>query len=395
MDPDLERVWGRTIRGDRAPRVLGIFAHPDDEVFCVGGTFARCADAGAVTALVSLTQGEGGQIRDAEVATRRTLGPVRLKELGQSAAALGVDEVTCLDLGDGRLATLPLTQLTTVARAAIDEVRPDVVVTFGPDGATGHPDHVASCAAVLDAVRGMAHPPRLLHARFPMREQMLVDVLVDWLASTGRFTGSADFGHSLKLFADGSSMLGFAADHLSVEWFPVRSYVIEQGEPANELFCILAGEVDILIEGPDGTMRLQDTVGAGSFVGEDGLASGRPRNAHVVARSDVTCLVFAPRASSRTAARGPSAPRSARVAPSPDHGTIIEDPSHLSLDVTAVLDRKVAALVAHRSQYAMHRDLLPSAVLERLLGVEHFAVVALDGATVIPDRQRTTTRSDR
>ena len=93
----------RRVPAHRAPRILGLFAHPDDEVFCVGGTIARCADAGRGTAIVSLTQGEAGQIRDAATATRRMLGAVRVKELRASAAALGVDHVTCLDLGDGQL----------------------------------------------------------------------------------------------------------------------------------------------------------------------------------------------------------------------------------------------------------------------------------------------------
>ena len=52
-------------------RVLVLAAHPDDEVFCVGGTIARCVGTGAVTAIASLTQGEAGQIRDAATATRR------------------------------------------------------------------------------------------------------------------------------------------------------------------------------------------------------------------------------------------------------------------------------------------------------------------------------------
>ena len=86
---ELAAVWGSAVPRDRAPRLLGLFAHPDDEVFCAGGTIARCAEAGAVTAIVSLTQGEAGQIRDAATATRRVLGTVRVKELEQSAAGPG------------------------------------------------------------------------------------------------------------------------------------------------------------------------------------------------------------------------------------------------------------------------------------------------------------------
>jgi LmbE family N-acetylglucosaminyl deacetylase len=57
-------------------RLIGVFAHPDDEVFCAGGTMAWAAGAGAEVIIVSATRGERGQIRDHAAATRRTLGAV-------------------------------------------------------------------------------------------------------------------------------------------------------------------------------------------------------------------------------------------------------------------------------------------------------------------------------
>ena len=375
---DLADVFGSAVPEGRAPRVLGLFAHPDDEVFCVGGTIARCAAAGAVTAIVSLTQGEAGQIRDASTATRRLLGAVRVKEFEQSAAELGVDHATCLDLGDGRLESQPLGGVAAAARAAIDQFQPDVVVSFGPDGGTGHPDHVVSCLATIEAVRNTSDPPRLLHARFPMRGPIIVDAIVDWLtAHPERFVGTAAFGHAFKLFTDGTSMLGVSADHLHVDWFPAGSFIVEQGEPACELFCILSGTVAVVVEQDDGEMREQRSFGAGCFFGEDGLASDHPRNAHVIARDDVTCLVLAPtQQNDRVAGRGPLAvvERSATSTASTDRADVDDG---FSIDVTPALDRKVAALAAHRSQYAMEPDLLPRSLLERLLGTEHFVVASV------------------
>src|SRR5215471_8085033 len=84
-------------------RILGVFAHPDDEVFCAGGTLARYVAEGAEAMVVSATRGEAGQIRDAAVATRRTLGAAREAELRESCARLGVQHVVCLDHVDGRL----------------------------------------------------------------------------------------------------------------------------------------------------------------------------------------------------------------------------------------------------------------------------------------------------
>jgi hypothetical protein len=86
-----------------ARRLLGVFAHPDDEVFCAGGTIAQVAEAGAEVMIVSATRGEKGQIRDATAATRRTLGMVRERELAAAAAELGVQRVKVLTYADGTL----------------------------------------------------------------------------------------------------------------------------------------------------------------------------------------------------------------------------------------------------------------------------------------------------
>src|SRR4030095_16791485 len=82
-------------------KILGVFAHPDDEVFCAGGTFARYAAEGAQVMVVSVTRGDAGQIRDAAIATRRTLGTVRAGELDESCRRLGVQHCQCLDYSDG------------------------------------------------------------------------------------------------------------------------------------------------------------------------------------------------------------------------------------------------------------------------------------------------------
>jgi LmbE family N-acetylglucosaminyl deacetylase len=373
---DLAAVWGPTVPTDRPPRILGVFAHPDDEIFCFGGTIARCADFGAVTGIASLTQGEAGQIRDAGAATRRTLGAVRYKELHASGSALGVDRITCLDLGDGRLASRAPGELAAIVRDLIEGFGPDVVVTFGPDGGSGHPDHVASCHATVEAIGSMADPPRLLQAKFPMQGQEMTGVLVEWLRSLPeRFRGAAGFGHALKLFADGTSMLGVAADHIRLEWFPPGSYIIEQDEPSTELHCILSGTADIVVELHDGRMHRRDIVSSGSFVGEDGLQSGRPRNAHVIARDCVTTLVLAADRPSPSAGRGRGA--AVRTTPAAAGGTAVED--CLMLDVRCTIDRKVAALAAHRSQYALAPDLLPTSLLHRLLGTERFVVAGTAG----------------
>src|SRR5687768_17840055 len=87
----------------RPPRLLGIFAHPDDETLCAGGTLAKYASSGAEISVVALTKGEAGQIRDAGAATRATLRAVRERELDAAGKELGLTQTRCLDHRDGGL----------------------------------------------------------------------------------------------------------------------------------------------------------------------------------------------------------------------------------------------------------------------------------------------------
>ena len=122
------------------PRILGVFAHPDDESFCAGGTLAKYVAAGAVAMVVSATRGDAGQIRDARAATRRTLGQARELELVAACERLGVQHVRCLDYGDGTLKDVEQETLTRDVAEIIRSFRPDVVITFGEDGAYGAGD---------------------------------------------------------------------------------------------------------------------------------------------------------------------------------------------------------------------------------------------------------------
>jgi hypothetical protein len=96
----------------------------------------------------------------------------------------------------------------------------------------------------------------------------------------------------------------------------------------------------------------------------------------VIARDAVTCLVLAPERPSGSAGRGEGAVRNLPAWMRPE---VVADPATedcLIVNVRATLDRKVAALAAHRSQYALEPDLLPPSMLERLLGTERFVVAA-------------------
>ena len=111
---------------------------------------------------------------------------------------------------------------------------------------------------------------------------LLRDRLAAWVVEmTTRFEGTNDFVHAMSVFSRETSALGYAADFVNVEWFPSRTYLIEQGEAATTMYLILSGHVEIRREDEDGDVSVLDVIGAGQFVGEEGIATGpapqRPR----------------------------------------------------------------------------------------------------------------------
>jgi N-acetylglucosamine malate deacetylase 2 len=134
-----------------AKRVLGVFAHPDDEQL-VTGLLLRAHGEGAYTALVTATRGEAGT-QSPVVARQRDLGAVREAELLKNGFALGVTEQEVWRYPDGGLREAPLEELVVRVEDALRRHRPDLVVTFWPaSGATGHPDHMRVGLAAEQAI---------------------------------------------------------------------------------------------------------------------------------------------------------------------------------------------------------------------------------------------------
>lgn len=131
-----------------------VVAHPDDDTFGCAGTVALHArEPGFRFVLVHATSGEQGEIADPLLATRETLGRVREEEDRRSWIELGraPDRHEWLRLPDGGVADEPLDDLVESIAAVLVDERPDVVVTFGPDGITGHPDHITVGRAASEA----------------------------------------------------------------------------------------------------------------------------------------------------------------------------------------------------------------------------------------------------
>ncbi len=136
---------------DELGTVLMVWAHPDDETYLAGALSALLIDAGHRVVCITATRGEAGGD-----------GQVRTMELEQAMELLGVTEHHWLDLPDGGCADVEPGEPVARIRDVIDDVKPDTVLTFGPDGITGHPDHQAVSAWVDRALEG--HEARLLHA---------------------------------------------------------------------------------------------------------------------------------------------------------------------------------------------------------------------------------------
>jgi len=132
--------------------LLLLLAHPDDESFLAGGTVARLADEGRPAALVCATRGQAGSLGDPPLATRETIGRVREGELRDACAVLGLDLVALLDYEDRRLGEADPDAIRRTLVGQLRRERPRVVVTFDPNGVTGHPDHIAISRFALDAV---------------------------------------------------------------------------------------------------------------------------------------------------------------------------------------------------------------------------------------------------
>jgi LmbE family N-acetylglucosaminyl deacetylase len=139
-------------------RMLVILAHPDDESFAAGGTLAKYAHQDVQVILLCATRGEAG----IPGLSPEETGEIREGELRQAAEHLGI-EVYFLGYLDGELAHAKPEMLLETVACWIDLVRPQVILTFGPDGVSGHPDHVTISHIVTQAYDQLYNKGMLLY----------------------------------------------------------------------------------------------------------------------------------------------------------------------------------------------------------------------------------------
>ena len=179
------------------PRLAAVFAHPDDDVYQLGGSIALHAGSLQLTVVVC-TSGDAGPIWVPELATRETLGEVRESEERTALAAVGAPDadIRFLHHQDWHLPEVPFEDLVAEIEEILIEADPHVVVTFGADGMTSHHDHIRAGEAATQAFgrarEGRPSLQRLYHTALPRSD---VDRFY-----TGVRELDPSFGHEYSLF---------------------------------------------------------------------------------------------------------------------------------------------------------------------------------------------------
>lgn len=143
--------------------ILGIWAHPDDETFMVGGLLSMAVANGQRVICVTATDGSAGS-QDESRWPAATIGRTRREELDTALNILGITEHKVLDYQDGNCADVDTDEVCERLAKLIDTYKPDTVITFPPDGVTGHPDHRALSDWAVQAVAMSETKPTIYFA---------------------------------------------------------------------------------------------------------------------------------------------------------------------------------------------------------------------------------------
>jgi LmbE family N-acetylglucosaminyl deacetylase len=162
-------------------KLLLVVAHPDDECFAFGGALLLAADAGHQTHVLCLTDGQSASNRG-PAQSNEELGRIRRAEFAASCQVLGVTHHDSWGLQDGQLEFAPFSETAGRLVQYIRTLKPDVILTFGPDGAVNtHPDHTLVSALTSAAYHWAAAAKRYPQAGPPHTAQRL------YLLSTSYF----------------------------------------------------------------------------------------------------------------------------------------------------------------------------------------------------------------
>jgi len=146
----------------RLGTIMGIWAHPDDDTFSMGGIMAAAAENGQKVVIVMATRGEAG-IQDENRWPASQLGAIRTKEMEDALECLGVNAHCWLDYPDGGCNSVDQDEAVARIIEQINKYKPDTIMTFGPDGMTGHDDHKTVSNWAKNALKKSSCEAKIYH----------------------------------------------------------------------------------------------------------------------------------------------------------------------------------------------------------------------------------------
>lgn len=237
--------------------ILAVFAHPDDEVFGIGGTLVQYSRQGVRIVLVCATRGEVGEIAEGTSATPETLGQVREAELHCAAEILGINEVKLLDYRDSGMVGTPENEdPRAFMNAPADEVvkrlvgiirklRPQVVITFDPQGVYGHPDHIAAHQHTLTAFEAAGDGQRYADEGMPwMPDRLFYSVILrsqiekmrDQMKAAGKDTNDFENMQEQGTFGWPDELVNLRLDALSAVEAKQKAFECHQTQFGDSFF---------------------------------------------------------------------------------------------------------------------------------------------------------------
>jgi len=120
--------------------IVGVFAHPDDEVIA-SGLLYRAINCGIKVHLICATRGGAGKITNIELINSDNIKHIRTKEIEECCNILGVSTLNFLELEDGEAETWENANVENRLIEILNLINPDIVITFDSNGGNGHPDH--------------------------------------------------------------------------------------------------------------------------------------------------------------------------------------------------------------------------------------------------------------
>lgn len=146
----------------RLGKILSIWAHPDDESFVAAGLLASAVKNGQNVMCITATKGEKG-VQDESRWPAAQLPDIRTKELNASLTELGIEQHFWLGYIDGECDRVPTGEAVQKIKALMDTYEPDTILTFGPEGLTGHPDHQTMNIWVKELATTLAKKPEVYY----------------------------------------------------------------------------------------------------------------------------------------------------------------------------------------------------------------------------------------